>query len=257
MIARENYTGNELFWAHSETITKVIFQNELKEISNALETYDLGATNPEAIKGYLVVNEDGETHTLYLQGKNGIEASPNSKYLFFNFSILESIEGLEYLDTSEVTDMFSMFQNCTSLTNLDISGFDTRKVTNMSRMFQNCSSLVNINVNHFDTSLVTNMENMFRNCESLVNLDVSHFNTSKVTNMNYMFAENDHLITLNINGFDTNNVIDMYGMFMYSPELREIKYGENFIHNLNAITTNIYYNCPANKPTHESWNSVF
>ena len=135
MVARAGSTSTEQFWAHSETITKVIFQNELKEIPNAIETYDLGTTNPEAIKGYLVVNEDGETHTLYLQGKNGIEANANSNHLFFNFTQLTEIENLEYLDTSQVTNMSHMFASCNNLTELNLSNFDTRNVIDMSSMF--------------------------------------------------------------------------------------------------------------------------
>ncbi|MBQ3920443.1 MAG: BspA family leucine-rich repeat surface protein, partial [Oscillospiraceae bacterium] len=54
---------------------------------------------------------------------------------FDGFSSLESIEGLEYLDTSSVTDMRGMFMSCSSLTSLDLSGFDTSNVTAMYGMF--------------------------------------------------------------------------------------------------------------------------
>ena len=54
---------------------------------------------------------------------------------------LTSIEGIEYLNTSQVTDMHNMFYNCYYLQTIDFSGFDTRKVKDMSNMFYNCGSL--------------------------------------------------------------------------------------------------------------------
>jgi len=57
---------------------------------------------------------------------------------FYELNLLERIEGLEHLNTSQVTDMSSMFSGCGSLTSLDLSRFDTSKVTKMSRMFDDC-----------------------------------------------------------------------------------------------------------------------
>ena len=60
-----------------------------------------------------------------------------------------------------------MFNNCSSLININLSNFNTQKVTNMSDMFNNCSSLTNINLSNFNTQNVTNMLCMFNNCKSL------------------------------------------------------------------------------------------
>ena len=57
---------------------------------------------------------------------------------FYWLKLLKSIEGLEHLNTSQVTDMGGMFLGCKSLTSLDLSSFDTSKLTDMSRMFYGC-----------------------------------------------------------------------------------------------------------------------
>ena len=44
---------------------------------------------------------------------------------FENLEHLTTIEGLEHLNTSCVTDMSGMFENCEALTTLDLSHFDT------------------------------------------------------------------------------------------------------------------------------------
>ena len=91
------------------------------------------------------------------------------------------------IDTSNVTNMCSMFGDCSSLTSLDVSSFNTSNVTDMNYMFGYCSALTSLDLSSFDTSNVTNMNYMFGECYSLTSLDLSSFNTSNVTNMSYMF----------------------------------------------------------------------
>ncbi|MBR5063076.1 MAG: BspA family leucine-rich repeat surface protein, partial [Prevotella sp.] len=84
-----------------------------------------------------------------------------TKSWFSGCYYLQCIEGLQYLNTSEVTDMSYMFDHCRGLTNLDLSNFNTSNVTDMSKMFYYCSGLTSLNVSNFDTQNVTNMSSMF------------------------------------------------------------------------------------------------
>ena len=59
-----------------------------------------------------------------------------------------------------------------------------------------------------------------------------------------------------MNNFNTSNVQDMNAMFYIASKLKNITYGENFIHKEGAYIGNMFLYCPANKPTHESWNGV-
>ncbi|MBR3521177.1 MAG: BspA family leucine-rich repeat surface protein [Prevotella sp.] len=95
------------------------------------------------------------------------------KYWFMNFYYLTAIEGLQYLNTSEVTSMQSMFANCALLTTLDVTSFDTQNVTDMSAMFQNCSKLTELNLANFRTDKVTKMSSMFQDCTKLTTIYVS------------------------------------------------------------------------------------
>ena len=81
---------------------------------------------------------------------------------------LETITGLEYLNTENVTDMSLLFDHCQKLTSLDLSNFNTAKVTNMYRMFNACSNLKTIYASDkFTTAAVTESEKMFSYCDSL------------------------------------------------------------------------------------------
>lgn len=88
--------------------------------------------------------------------------TPTSLYCFFeDLKKLETITGLEYLNTEKVTDMYSMFYNCSSLTSLDVTHFNTANVTDMSFMFASCGALTTIYVSDkFVTDKVTKGSNM-------------------------------------------------------------------------------------------------
>ena len=138
---------------------------------------------------------------------------------FSDFSALEEVQGTNYLDTSETTNMSFMFFWCRNLSTLDVSGFKTGKVTDMSCMFQRCQNLKPLDVSGFDTKNVTNMKNMFCNCSRLTTLDVSGFDTGKVTDMGEMFEGCSGLTALDVSGFDTGNVGSMEGMFNWCSSL--------------------------------------
>ena len=106
---------------------------------------------------------------------------------FCNYSALKQVEGGEYLNPQNVTDMNGMFYSCSGLTSLDLSHFNTQKVTDMSWMFSHCSGLTSLDLSHFNTQKVTDMGWMFYGCSGLTSLDVSHFNTQNVTFMDRMF----------------------------------------------------------------------
>lgn len=108
------------------------------------------------------------------------------------------------LDTSNVTNMSSMFEDCSGLRK--IPQLDTSKVTNMHSMFSGCPNLTTIP--QLDTSNVTDMVDMFEYDSSLIT--ISQLDTSKVTDMSYMFYRCAALTT--IPPLNTSMVTNMFGM---------------------------------------------
>ena len=97
-------------------------------------------------------------------------ARPTSCYRWFCYCYnLTTIEGIEYLNTENVTNMGGMFYNCCALTSLNLTSFNTAKVTNMEEMFIGCSALTTIYVSDkFVTDKVTDSRNMFSGCNKLI-----------------------------------------------------------------------------------------
>ena len=166
---------------------------------------------------------------------------------FYNNSNLTTIEGLEYLNTEDVTNMGFMFDGCSALKSLNLSKFNTAKVTSMKNMFNNCSALKSLNLSGFNTAKVTDMNSMFRSCSALESLDLSMFNTASVGSMPSMFRGATKLKTLNVSSFNTEKVNNMGHMFAYCPNLtsldlssfntKGVEYVDNISKNCSNLTT--------------------
>ncbi len=200
-----------------------------------------------------------------------VQARPKTtRYWFYNMENLTTIEGLEYLITTEVitmdrmfkgcknltsinwgnnlntwnvTDMSEMFYDCLSLTSLDLRLFKTPNVTDMSAMFQDCASLTSLNVSSFDTRNVTNMSSMFNGCSSLTSLNVSLFNTARVTDMSSMFSGCSSLTSLDLSSvsFITSNVTSMEFMFSGCSSLTSLdlsKFDTSKVTTMHRMFTN-------------------
>ena len=156
-----------------------------------------------------------------------VKANQNSSALFRDLYKLREIKNLEFLDTSNVTDMSWMFCNTgdqqgSSLEWLDVSHFDTSNVTNMADMFNDLSSIKVLDVSNFNTSNVSDMHNMFANTKKLEQLDLSNFDTSKVTTMLSMFNNANSIADFDVSNFNTSNVSDMQNMFANMTILEHI-----------------------------------
>ena len=181
--------------------------------------------------------------------------TPTSLFCFFaDLTKLETITGLEYLNTEKVTNMSCMFRDCSKLTSLDVTHFNTANVTDMSSMFSNCSSLTSLDVTRFNTAKVTNMRAMFSSCSSLTSLDVTNFNTAKVTNMRYMFYICSSLASLDVTHFNTENVTNMNSMFSSCSSLTTIYASSKFVTTQVSDSRFMFYNCKKLKGE-EEWKN--
>ena len=154
-------------------------------------------------------------------------ARPTSTRCWFASLHVDEIKGLEYINTSEVTDMYYMFKGC-SAKSLDLSHFDTRKVTDMSSMFYGCSSLTSLDLSTFNTENVTNMGSMFEFCTKLENIDLSSFDTKNVTDLSGMFRGCEAMEEIDLYNFETANVTRYGFMFRDCTNLTTIFVGDGW-----------------------------
>ncbi len=235
----DNFVSNGTeFWneTYRNYIRTISFINDLSNLPEVCDEanlcWDISYEDTQNKKVYAYLIDSGLDYTdsdsvvhdlynLYIASEAPIFAPTDCSLIFAKFEKLESINFNNDFNTSNVTDMYSMFLYCRKLTDLDLSSFNTSNVTDMSNMFFRCTSLTRLDLSSFNTSNVTDMNSMFANCSAFMKLDLSSFNTSNVTNMKLMFT-GLRLTSLDLSSFNTSNVTDMSNMFQFCSRLTSL-----------------------------------
>ena len=189
MVAHTEASSSEYIATYDSESATLTFEkyegeslpSESEWVEDGTSVFDMFKDDYQNIK-HIVINESFETFT------------PTTLNRFFAIlPNLETITGLEYLNTANVTDMSLLFNNCQKLTSLDVTHFNTAKVTNMYRMFNACG-LTSLDLSNFNTAKVENMELMFSGCSNLKTIYASDkFKTAAVTKSKNMFSGCDSL----------------------------------------------------------------
>lgn len=145
----------------------------------------------------------------------GSPIAPNDmSYWFYAFSVVNTIEGFDNIDTSRCTKMVSTFEDFRSSTlTLDLNGWDVSNVTDFTKTFDD-AWVKGINVSNWNTASATTMFCTFNMTRLLTDttLDLSGWDFSNVTTMNHMFADS-RLTKVIFNNPDTSKVTDFYVVF--------------------------------------------
>ena len=153
--------GNTQVWPNKDN--NHLLYGELVDPSQPLPTISLDDTvNTPTL--------DASTNMFYLDTWSN--AAPTS-ITFNNKENIKTITKLKGLDTSNVTDMNSMFNGCSSLTTLDLSGLNTSKVTTMQEMFSGCTSLTSLNLSDLNMKKLQYVAHMFYDCSSLTDVFIN------------------------------------------------------------------------------------
>jgi surface protein len=145
------------------------YDNRRESHPNVTEVYDPNALRFDGIAGAVdkaVIDPSMKDAPLTSLEKLFYGGSDATGY-HITLSRMTAVEGLENLNTANVTDMSYMFYGCSALTNLDLSTFNTGKLTTTTSMFEGCTALVTIYCNDDWSTKLTNSENMFAQCTEL------------------------------------------------------------------------------------------
>ena len=102
-----------------------------------------------------------------------------------NYAFKHNIYDLNFIDTSEITDMSLLFSNC--MHNFDVSSWDVSNVTNMGYTFYKCNAFTGKGLENWNVSKVKNMNYMFYNCKNF-NCDLSDWDISNMTRWKNTFG---------------------------------------------------------------------
>lgn len=233
------------------TITEIELVDTYTATGNEAESWDASAAQDGSVMAYV----NGTKLIIAGNGYGKVLANADSTSAFNAFTNVTSFTGLNKLDTSNVTNMQTMFNNLDNIQTLDLSSFNTSKVTNfysifggndklttlnltgwdtsaakdMGQMFYVCNALTTINgLSSFNTANVTDMSGMFHGCKAMTSLDLSNFNTTEVKTLSMMFYQCSNLETVKLTSFDTSAVTNMSAAFDGCHKLQEITLGKDF-----------------------------
>lgn len=229
----------------------LLFINTMSDYSRNM-TYDIKGKNEtyrlkvlKVWKGDDVLNKtdgkwpwrDYNKHIVKVYIDPSFKDSPTStRSWFYEFENLTSIEGMENLNTSKVTNMNFMFWKNSKLKSLDVTKLNTSKVTTMKEMFYGCSGLTELDVTHFDTRQVTDMSRLFYDCSSLTSLDISKFSLASATTLKSMFSGCSRLTSITLDGgvSGTFSGTDVSYLFYNCSNLKKVEFGYGF--NTDKVT---------------------
>ena len=229
---------------NNERTVKEMCTNNYSSIKNIIFDESFKTYAPTSLKDFFISCNALETISglEYLNTAN-VE---NMSYMFYDCSALKSLD-LTNFNTANVTYMYGMFDGCSALESLNLTNFNTANVENMSSMFYDCSALKSLDLTNFNTAKVEYMNNMFDGCSALESLNLTNFNTAKVEYMNYMFDGCSALESLNLTNFNTAEVTNMSYMFKGCSALTsldltnfntaKVEYMSNMFEGCSALTT--------------------
>ena len=191
----------------SQALLQRIIKNDLESLTINYEFSGIiSSNNPFKLANKLKVkNEQKGIERIDFE----IRLSPNVHSLSNCFSNLHDLKYVNLKDTSNITDMRSMFLGASSF-NQPIGNWNTSNVTDMRSMFLGASSF-NQPIGNWNTSNVTNMYGMFSGASSF-NQPIGNWDTSIVVSMKGMFA-NAKNFNQPIENWNTSVVTDMSEMF--------------------------------------------
>lgn len=162
----------------------------------------------------------------------------------YNVNIMDTFSGCSSLteidvsgwDVSNVEYGYSVFAGCSSLTELDLSNWDISKFNALRELFDGCTNLRNVFMLNWNSSTCTTMYHMFNNCKNIKLLDFSTWDFKLVTNMVLMIDGCTSLETIIFNNIDLRNVDTTYQLSSSSlPLLKNVIVKNSTAANINKL----------------------
>ncbi|MCH5213477.1 MAG: BspA family leucine-rich repeat surface protein, partial [Oscillospiraceae bacterium] len=160
----------------------------------------------------------------------------------------------------ELTDATEMFQNCKSMTSIDLSGWNASKIIGTNRMFNGCENLQSVNASNLggnyikpgetrekDAGTIKFMTAMFQGCVNLTTITgIEGWDLSIAQNVDNMFRDCKLLTALNLDDWHiARNDLGLYavsGMFSGCENLETLTLGSVKAARNNMFTA-IFQNC--------------
>lgn len=166
---------------------------------------------------------------------NFMENVTSAKSMFSECSSLKKLTFPKKVNPGKLESIASMFKYCSSLTNIDLSGWNLNNVTSMESLFQYCSGLASVTLPKVTSKNIQNMQYMFNGCSALTSVDLSGWNVENVRMMTNLFKGCFNLKEINLSGWVPKSLEEIYGMFSNCTSLENINLSGWNLENMTEI----------------------
>ena len=201
------------------SLPNISYCEDVKDVNynpyNTIEFYVGEITSPQTVKIYtdktnhvdVQVSEGNKWYSYLLSKDKGLykiegdsvkkvvvkaDITTSGDTIISKSTIEASFKGS---NTSNVTDMDSVFKGCKVLKSLDVSSFDTSKVTDMGYMFDVCKSLTSLDLSGWNMSNVTNTTDMFYACPNLSTIRMASCNQTTINKIKVVKPSSASIVT--------------------------------------------------------------
>lgn len=144
------------------------------------------------------------------------------KDMFVDGKGIRQITNFKNIRFDSLTDAASVFKNCSSITQLDISNWYCPKLKTINSIFSGCSSLQHLIAEKFDMPACTDASYMFEKSNALVTVNLDKWNLSSITTLSGLLQNKGELKRVSISD-STNNVQNLSRMLSGCRKLEYAK----------------------------------
>ncbi len=144
------------------TVTAVVFEDLTGSSATDTDYVDVSVAQDKSALAYFSEEDSG---VLYIACYDGtVSLNAYSGYYFYGFEALRRVDfsGVTLL-TDNLTDTIGMFAFCSTLSEIDVSGWNMENVTDCKGMFADCNSLTEVDISSWTLSDDALLDNLFRN----------------------------------------------------------------------------------------------
>ena len=224
-------------------VESIKFMPTIEVPSSAIEAWDASLNKDGSVMAYTLDNDSNDLYELYISGYGEIKLSEAS-YLFQKFTNMITLDFDNLVTTDVVTNMTSMFQNCSKLGEIDLSNFNMQNVTTIEKLFWSCPGLINLKLNNWNAEKLTNINNLFRYTNNINSIEMNNFSAPVLSDVSNMFgAERTlNIESISINNWNIPNVTNLSSMFNGKSKLITLNM-EGFNAPSATNTSSIFYGC--------------
>lgn len=120
-----------------------------------------------------------------------------------------------------LTDTYNMFYDCTTLTELDLTGLNMDNLTNAQAMFQGCINLKSVTLAFKNQISSINFSSLFNNCMALTSVNTEEWKC-KARLLMQIFYNCSSITSINLNGVDVSSVSNFQNAFFGCSNLVDL-----------------------------------